>query len=401
MRLPKKTSFTFFVAWALLLGTNACKESIEQLVAPCTLSVATNNPTNPKTAAYQALLDKYVRKGLPGLILLVKTPEGVWIGSAGKARIETGEPMLPCHLIYSQSIAKTYTAVSIMKLVEEGKINLDATMNTYLPAAICDRIANGKQITVRQLLNHTSGIRNYVREEKFLLDAFNNGLTGFTPQKFLEYIYDRPALFEPGTDYRYSDTNYLLLALMIDYVTGASHADFFTERIFKPLALNDTYYKNEPGYPTPRGYPNTYFDRFANGELENLTDVQTKSVGTSIGDDGILASAYDYAQFVEALVKGKLVSPASLAAMTTWVTKKNEPNKPQYGLGLYYRDTPYGIAIGHDGDGLGAASDMFYFPDSDVTIVMGTNVGTLYETPTERLYNWDLWEEVVKTVFEE
>jgi D-alanyl-D-alanine carboxypeptidase len=288
-----------------------------------------------------------------------------------------------------------------MKLVEEGRINLDATMNTYLPAAICNRIANNERITVRQMLNHTSGIRSYVSQDKFLLDLFNNRAKGFTPQKFLEYIYDRPALFEPGLGYRYSDTNYLLLALMIDHVTGASHANFFTERIFKPLALTDTYYKNEPGYPTPHGYPNTYYDRFANGKLENITDIQTRLVGTSIGDDGILASAYDYAQFVEAIIKGKLVSPASLAAMTTWVTKKNEPNKPRYGLGLYPQETPYGIAIGHDGDGAGAGSDMFYFPDSDVTIVMGTNVGTLYETPTEKLYNRDLREEVVRTVFEE
>ena len=94
------------------------------------------------------------------------------------------------------------------------------------------------------------------------------------------------------------------------------------------------------------------------------------------------------------------MSPASLAAMTTWVTKKNEPDIPRYGLGLYYRETPYGHCIGHDGDGISGGSDMFYFPDSDVTIVMGTNVGTLYETPTKKLYNRDLWNEIVKTIFE-
>src|ERR687885_600068 len=373
-----KTSLLKAVAGSLLLLSLAgCKESITEPVTSCTLNVG-NSPSNPKAAAYQAILDRYVKKGFPGLILYVKTPrDGTWTGAAGKASLETSEPMRPCHLMYSHSMAKTYTAVSIMKLVEDGKLRLDAPIKDYLPSDICNHIANANQANIRQLLNHTSGIRSYTDEPTFVFNTFNTGVEGNTYQKYLEYVYDKPALFPPNRDYTYSNTNYLLLALIIDRVTGASHADFFTDRIFKPLGLANTYYKNEPGYPTPAGYTNTYFDQFGDGKLTNITDMQTRLVASSIGDDGILASASDYARFMEAIFKGNLVSRASLEVMTTWVKMKNPiSDEWYYGLGLLYMKSPYG-AIGHPGDSVGASSWMCYLPQSDVTIVMGTNRGMI------------------------
>jgi D-alanyl-D-alanine carboxypeptidase len=124
-----------------------------------------------------------------------------------------------------------------MKLVEEGRISLDSSIRTYLPVAICDRIANANQATVRQLLNHTSGIRSFTGEPEYLSDVITNRGQGMTTQKNLEYVYDKPALFPIGTDFAYSNTNYVLLAMIIDRVAGTNHADFFDQRIFRPLAF--------------------------------------------------------------------------------------------------------------------------------------------------------------------
>ncbi|WP_052732981.1 serine hydrolase domain-containing protein [Hymenobacter terrenus] len=382
---------------ALVTSLAGCKKDAgeQQPVDDCSVK-AGNNQSHPKAATYQAILDKYVQKGFPGLVLYIKTPkEGVWTGAAGKARTETDEPMRPCNLIYPQSIAKTFTAVSVMKLVEEDRISLDAPINTYLPAPICDRIANANQATVRQLLNHTSGIRNYTQEPEYLSDVLDNRAQGMTNQKNLERVYDKPALFQPGTGYTYSNTNYLLLARIIDRVTGASHADFFAQRIFSPLGLTDIYYKNEPSYPTPAGLPNTYRD-LGNGELTNVTDIETRLLASDFGDGGMLGLASNFAKFVEAIFEGNLVSPASRAAMTTWV---EDGHSTIYGLGLIKRNTPYGYGIGHDGDGAGCVADMYYLPDSEVTIVMGANKGLATPADT-KLYREDLWNEVVRVALE-
>jgi D-alanyl-D-alanine carboxypeptidase len=377
--------------WLVLLiaglGMTACRDKNTNPQSACQLPVENKGANHRKAAAYQALLDSYVSRGLPGIVLLVQSPQdGLWIGAAGKSSLETGEPMLPCTLHYPQSIAKTFTATAMMMLVEEGKVNLDAKISTYLPPAIIAGIANADKATVRQMLNMTSGIVSYEHDEDWIASRYANRSQTFTPEVMLSYIRGDAADFEPGTSWRYSTTNYLLAALLIDQVTGKSHADLFTNRIFKPLGLKDIYYKNEPGYPTPKGLvKGNYFDLDNNGTLDDLSDWQTASVSSFIGDDGLISSAYDLAQFTEALAKGKLVNAQSLAEMTQWVNT-GDPGT-QYGLGLYKVDLPSGgAAIGHAGDGVGAAAQMYYLPEADVTYVAFTNTGTFFPSAARDLF---------------
>jgi D-alanyl-D-alanine carboxypeptidase len=164
----------------------------------------------------QALLNKYVAQGVPDVVLLVQSPkEGLWMGAAGKANLETGEPMSPCTLNYPQSIAKTFTATAMMMLAEEGKVNLDAKIKDYLPQATIAGIANA---TVRQMLNMTSDIVSYEQDEDWIASRLANLFGTFTPEVMLSYIRGDAADFEPGTSWRYSTTNYLLAALIIDQV---------------------------------------------------------------------------------------------------------------------------------------------------------------------------------------
>jgi D-alanyl-D-alanine carboxypeptidase len=372
------------------LGITAC-HNITTPKSTCQLPVENKGVNHRKAAAYQALLDSYVSRGLPGIVLLVKSPQdGLWIGAAGKSSLETGEPMLPCTLHYPQSIAKTFTATALMMLVEEGKVNLDAKISTYLPPAIIAGIANADKATVRQMLNMTSGIVSYEHDEDWIASRYANRSQRFTPEVMLSYIRGDAADFEPGTSWRYSTTNYLLAALLIDQVTGKSHADMFTNRIFRPLQLKDIYYKNQPGYPTPTGLvKGNYFDLDNNGTLDDLSDWQTASVSSFIGDDGLISSAFDLAQFIEALANGRLVTSQSLAEMTKWVST-GEP-RTQYGLGLFKVDLPTGgSAIGHAGDGVGAAAQMYYLPEADVTYVAFTNTGTFFPSSAGDLFTKEL-----------
>ncbi|MEJ0029548.1 MAG: serine hydrolase domain-containing protein [Bacteroidota bacterium] len=327
----------------IVLMTTCAKEDWSIPADSCQYNFPDSSSNNSKHIEYRQLLDWYVKQGVPGITLQVRTPsEGVWIGSAGKSKIETADPMLPCNIHHSASVVKMYVGTSIMLLVEDGKIDLDLPINTYLDHDLCDHIGNGNTATVRQLLNHTSGIRDFIVETKHLTDYFNNFFNDYTTMDFLHYIYNKSADFEPGTSVAYSNTNFVLLTMIIDSVTGKPHADFMTERIFKPFGLDETYYKNEPGYPKPPGLVNSYWDRYGDGKLENITDVAIHFDELSVGHDGMLASVHDYAAFIEALLKGKIVSPGSLEQMMQWQHDKKED--VDYGLALIREHTSYGYA---------------------------------------------------------
>ncbi|MEO6675284.1 MAG: serine hydrolase domain-containing protein [Ginsengibacter sp.] len=363
----------------------ACKKDWSVPANSCSLSFQDSSQKNPKDNAYRLLLERYVSRGVPGIVLLVRTPkEGLWIGAGGKSKIETGDPMLPCAIHHSGSVAKMYMGTAIMLLAEDGKIDLDAPVNKYLDPDLCNHIGNGNIATVRQLMNHTSGIRDFVVEVKHLTDYFNNFFNNYTTSEFLHYIYDKPSAFAPGEKTEYSNTNFVLLTLIIDRVTGKPHADFLTERIFKKFDLNKTFYKNEFGYPHPPGLTNSYFDRYSNGQLENITEVAIHFDLLSVGHDAMLASAYDYAKFIEALLKGKIVSQASLNQMMEW--KYDKKGNVFNGLAILKEETKYGDAIGHGGANFGVAMIVVYFPKYDSTIVMCSNISGYFESPALKIF---------------
>ncbi len=379
-----------FTLLFLIVFFTTCKKDWSTPLADCTLDFLDSSQNNPKKNLYQSLLDKYVRQGVPGIAMLVRTPkEGLWVGAAGKAKIETGEPMLPCHIHHSGSVAKMYIGVATMLLAEEGKIDLDAPINKYLDKNMCDHIENGNKATVRQLLNHTSGIRDFITEVKHLTDYFNNLFNNYSTEYFIKYIYDKKADFEPGTSVHYSNINFVLLTLIIDRVTGKSHADFINERILKKQGLVHTYYKNGGGYPQPPGLVNSYFDRYGDGSFENITTPANHFDEISVGHDALQASVSDYAKFVEALFKGKIVNTNSLTQMKQWKYAGRQEDI-YTGLGLLRKETKYGDVMGHDGGNLGVVMICRYYPKDDITIVFCANICGFFESPVlERIKNLD------------
>ncbi|MEM1326371.1 MAG: serine hydrolase domain-containing protein [Bacteroidota bacterium] len=366
----------------LLMTLLSCSKSIYLPVDACPSEIPNINLDHPKAAELQVLLDKYVKKGFPGVTALIYTPEdGKWIGTAGLARIEDEIPMQVCHIFHSASVAKTYHAVAALTLVDEGRLELDQPMATYLPDWVCRDLANIKTATVRQLMNHSSGIPDFIEDTEHVLDYFNDLLHTFTTHAYLDYVCGDAPDFAAGERVSYSNTNTVLLALIMDEVAG-NHADVISEKIIRKLNLKSTFYKNEPGYPAPVGVVNTYVDFKEDGVMSNSSEIERNFAAMSIGHDGMLASAHDYFRFIKALFDGELLSESSLAEMV-------EPAYYQAvipygeGLGIEIVQTPLGdlTRMGHNGGSLGAANNVFYYPEQDTYIVICSNFGDFLNGP--------------------
>ncbi|WP_138993411.1 serine hydrolase [Larkinella sp. C7] len=367
-----------FIA-ALLAGLLACEP---EDLATSTVSCTETTPINAhysKAQPIQNLLDRFTAEGLPGVAVAVYTPqEGYWATASGYARLEDKTALQPCHLHYSQSVAKTYMAVGILKLVEAGKIELDRPITTYLPANLSDNITDAETITVRMLLNHTSGIPNYSLDTDYVTVLLQHPLRSFTGADYLSYIRKAPLLFKPGSYFQYSDTNYLLLTLIANQVHG-DHARLIQESVLVPLHLQQTFYHN---VQRQTNLVNSYFDRFGDGKLENVSQMQQVNVNSLSGDDGLVAAPIDFVKFLRGLLEGKLLSDKSMKTIMTWVNDKD--GEPTYGMGLYHVYYSGQLAYGHGGAGLGAGCALYYFPEKQLYVFMGTNMGTLTDGPYVR-----------------
>lgn len=201
------------------------------------------NKKYSKTSILQSFMDSAAMKGVPGISLAVYSEtEGWWAGASGYSKLETKVPMNICNLQYLQSVSKTYMAVAILQLHEEGKIKLDAAMTKYLPEKHTRLIQNANKITVRMLLNHTSGVAEYNSHPKYTSYVVLNPLKVFPIEDVLQFLKDEEPQFVPGSKYRYTNTNFLLLAMIGDIITG-DHSKYIRQNIFQPLQMNHSYYQ--------------------------------------------------------------------------------------------------------------------------------------------------------------
>ena len=329
-----------------------------------------------KASAIDSIIKRYTSNGIPGASVAVFTEqEGWWTGAAGYAKIETKTPMDPHHLQYLQSIAKSYMAVAILKLYEEGKIELDAPITKYLSSKFTKCIKNAHSITIRMLLNHTSGVPEYSTHPAFVSYVMLHPTQVFNVEDALKYISDEELQFTPGSKHAYVNTNYLLLAMIADVITG-DHAAYIDRVIFKKLGLANTFYRNSPNYLKNPALVNSYWDVLNTQRPANITPLQQANVATLKGDDGIICTTTDAIQFLKGLVEGKLLKPATLDLMKQWVN--DDAGKPVYGLGLVHYEAGGLTGYGHSGGGIGAGCILLYVPERKVYVFMATNFGTLF-----------------------
>jgi D-alanyl-D-alanine carboxypeptidase len=368
----RNISVSFF---ALFLCLASCHKPDVKETVICTAPADSSGP-HPKREIYQAVIDKYVKLGLPGISVLIRDASGTWMGTGGFADIDKQIPMQVCHVSKTASLTKIFMAALVMKLVEEGTLKLDDKISTWLPEDVLDKIENANNSTLRQLLNHTTGIYDVITDQDFYLAVLNQPDRKWKQEELLEFVYGKPAAFQSGTTSGYSNTNTLLVSMIIDKATGRNHGELLREKIIGPLGLTGTYYYWQDDLPVNR-IAQGYFDLYNNGQIENLSNYNT---GSGCGYTGLYSTVYDLRTFIEALFRSKtLLKQSSIDEMTKFAS--NIDSRKYLGLGIFkdfidadFKDDEF--AYGHRGRDLAYSADMFYFPNQDVTVTLLVNYGT-------------------------
>ena len=330
--------------------------------------------SHPKASAYQAVLDKYTTNGLPGISALIRDEDGTWVGASGKADIAKNMDMSPCTVSKAASLTKTFIAATALKLVEEGKFGLDDPLTKWLPEKVLSKLKNANSCTVRQLLNHTTGIADVIEDNGFYLAVLNNPARKWDPEELLEFVYGDEPEFAPGGGVSYSNTNFLLLAMVINQATGQDHSKLLREKVLVPLALDQSFYYWHDDLPA--NVAQGYFDLYNNQTIVNVTNFNT---GSGNGYGGLYSNVFDLQTFIEALVRDKtLLLESTLDQMLTFGEPEGTTNK-RLGLGIFkdfLERAPDQFAYGHRGRDLGYTADMYWFPNQDFTMAYLINYGT-------------------------
>ncbi len=343
----------------------------ERLVILCLLCVLISGCTitdtiGPGFTDYQSVIDDYASLyDIPGVLALVAQRDSVWTGASGVSNLDTGRAMGPADRFRVASITKTFTATVVLQLVEEGRLGLDDSIEFYLEQDIVDSIsiidgqAYGYLVTIRMLLNHRSGIYDFVDDDFYDL-LYADPHRRWEPVELVRYaIRNGNALFVPdlipANDYHYSNTNYILLGLIIEECTGEPFHQVLRERIYQRLGLDKTslteYEADPPGLV--QGYDG---DR----------NVSSFDFSFEWANAGIISTTEDVYTFLKALMSDQLFAdPYTLEEM-------RNPNG--YGLGLQATITSSGVsAYGHFGESLGFVSVMMYVPSKETYIIAAMN----------------------------
>ncbi|WP_459549385.1 serine hydrolase domain-containing protein [Nocardia sp. X0981] len=309
-------------------------------VAALALVTARDQVTTGITAAAARLADS-------DIVLRVSDHDGRRdIVAAGSGVDQDAEPG-PATRFRIGSITKTFVATVVLQLVDEGRIELDAPIAGQLP----DPIPGGEQITVRQLLNHTSGLYDYMKEQGMSTNRWRgkDRFASYRPRELLATALRHDPYFAPGTRFRYSNTNYIVLGLLIEHVTGRSYGTEIRDRILVPLGLTATTVPgDDPGIPRPAlaAY------RTIDGERTEVTRMNP-SLDWAAGE--MISTTADLETFFTALLSGGLTSPHALTEMRRTVSMGGMGF--HYGLGLQRFDPPCGDSVwGHGGELLGYVS---------------------------------------------
>jgi D-alanyl-D-alanine carboxypeptidase len=316
----------------------------------------------------QAILDGIVGSGITGITLRVHDDHGVWTGSAGVSQIgHDVKPPIDGHVRIGSN-TKTFAAALALGLVGEGKIDLDTSAAHYLPEFGID-----SRITVRMLLQHTSGIFNFTGEyyPDGTVDAaipgtpagkewVDNRFKTYAAEDLVRLALSKPARFEPGTDWSYSNTNYAIIRLLIEKVTGRSIADEMRRLIVDPLGLTGTTQPtNETGIAEPHAH--AYY-RYRDDGVERTIDVTEHNPSWMSSGGDMISTARDLQTFISSLVTGRLL-PAELQS-EMFATRATPIPGMGYGLGVFVQDLGAdGTVITHNGGAAGHAALMYCTPD--------------------------------------
>jgi D-alanyl-D-alanine carboxypeptidase len=308
------------------------------------LTAAPSYAAKPRDAV-QRDLDGLVQNGVIGALAHVRAANGTARDyTAGVAELNTRRKVPSDAQIRIGSGTKPFVAVVTLQLVGEGKVELDSPVETYLPNVVRGDGIDGRKITVRQLLQHTSGLPNYT--DAMALDFPTYHHRYLEPRELLDLAFEQKGA-PAGGEWSYSNTNYILAGLLIQKVTGRPLAEQITNRIIKPLGLRNTYFPGIGEQEIRGRHPHGYFRGPDGGAWVDVT-VMDPSWGWAAGQ--LVSTPSEVARFYTALLGGKLLKPAELKQMRTTVPMAGPVAGTSYGLGIFRTELPCGrVSWGHGG----------------------------------------------------
>jgi D-alanyl-D-alanine carboxypeptidase len=346
---------------------------------PLVLAATAARAQQPDRARAAAVLDSLARapveaRQVAGLVVaVVKGSDTLLVRAYGQADVENEVPMTVGHVFQIASVTKEFTAAAVLKLVENGKLRLDDDVTRYLP----DAPTQGRKVTIRQLLSHTSGIADVAE-----LPGFQGvKRRDLPPDSVVALVRNEPFYFPPGEQMRYSNTGYLVLGELIETVSGRPYADFLAETLFRPTAMAHSRDCDQRAVIPRRVSGYDFTDAgFRRAEFISLR--------IPFAAGGLCSTALDLIAWNQALHQGRILGPAAYAEMT-----RAQPlaggRRTRYGLGLGLGTLAGHRAYHHGGDIQGFTSYLAYFPDDSlsVAVLMNTQGPSRPDALVERIAN--------------
>jgi D-alanyl-D-alanine carboxypeptidase len=318
--------------------------------------------------------------GPPGAIAMVQTKAGVHVSTAGVANHATGQPVTDGDFMRLASVSKAYNGAVALSLVQQGKLTLTDTIGKLLPG----QFPVWNAITVAQLLHHTSGLPDYTKSQAFLTQVSADPTATITPQQIVGFVANQPLLFAPGSKYDYSDTDNIVVGLMVEAVTGQSYESELATQVYTPLSLTNTSLPSTTamGQPTLNGY------QLEKGQPpEDITMALSPSGAWASG--GMVSTPAELNTFMRAYVGGRLFGSTVQNAQRQFVAGSSGPPGPgtnSAGLAIYRYQTKCGTVFGHTGNFPGYTMFAAATSDGSRSVVVAVNTQLNDKKPVSAAY---------------
>jgi D-alanyl-D-alanine carboxypeptidase len=329
----------------------------------------------------QRQLDDFVHRpgGPPGAIALLRTEKGTRVVRAGVADISTGRPPRPDDHMRIASTAKAFSGAVALTLVDHRVLRLDDTLRERLP-----QLPDAwESVTLRQLLQHTSGLPDYSQSAGFLAALRADPRHHFDSRRLLDYVATEPLRFEPGTQYRYSNSDNIAVALMAEAATGTPYEELLRKLVYAPLRLHST--SLPQGYRMPKPYLHGY-DVSPPAPPEDVSEVIGMSGVWASG--GIVSTPSDMTRFIRGYASGRLYGRTVVEQQRQWVEGASEPAGPgrnSAGLAIFRYETRCGVVLGHTGNTLGYTQLIAATPDGRRSLTFSVTTQVNASTDAEQL----------------
>ncbi|MDG4666814.1 serine hydrolase domain-containing protein [Mycobacterium sp. 236(2023)] len=358
-------AFVMMMAFVVVMACAGCG-------APAVERVGTERATNARTTTTSATmsveqtnrLDGAIERviadsAIPGAIVGIWAPDGEYVRAFGVADTKTRAPMKPD--LYSRigSQTKTFTVTAALLLADQGKVGLDNPIARYV-----DGVPRGAEITLRQLARMQSGLPNYTQNPAFVRQLLDDPRREFTPAQLLGFAYAQPASFGPGGGFEYSNTNTLLLGLVVEKVSSQSLGDYVRDHITGPLHMDDTGFPSDNAFPKP--HATGYTKQTLDGGETTATDWNPSWAWAS---GAMISTLHDMRIWAPALATGPMLTGQMQQERLQFVDRDGEPAPNGYGLGVFSANG----WIGHNGSLPGYQTVSVYLPDRQTAVVIFVN----------------------------